>query len=258
MIPRINSLFGGKGGREAGPAEERPSSGSLAIGLKMAGAGRLKSELSSLSMFQDVKEDGGTVRAMIVESTDRNKKPHLFITFAFGQKALDVEYSMPPEVPNGMVRKLGVMKSVFTLLSLLESRGVLVPDRGEMYTKMLEAFTISSAFADTDVLRMKHELDSARAKGAAMAASLSALKAEKEGLSLQLLEVEKKCQLLEGRVKQLEGMTDAELDREIIRWVEDHSGKLNDARFCESLGIATQRLEERLDSLSKRGVIRIV
>lgn len=258
MIPGIKSIFDKKGGKGEAPEEARPSSAALKLGARVASAAKLKSELASLAMFQDVREDGGAVRGMIVESTDRNKKPHLYISFTFGKETLEVEYSIPPEVPNLMVRKLDVLKSVFTVISLLEARGVMSPDRGDLYGKTLEAFTISSAFADTDVLRMKHELDVARARNASAGASLAALKAEKDGLSLQLLELEKRCQLLEARVKQLEGMTDAELDREIMRWVEDHSGKLNDARFCESIGITGQRLEERLDSLSKKGVIRIV
>jgi hypothetical protein len=40
--------------------------------------------------------------------------------------------------------------------------------------------------------------------------------------------------------------------------VEEHDGKLNDAQFCSALAIGARRLEERLDSLSKRGVIRFV
>ena len=133
-----------------------------------------------------------------------------------------------------------------------------MPDREDLYGKMTEAFAIVKNFADHDSLKMKFELDSLRKDNSALKIELSNLKEEKEGLNHQLVELEKKCTHFDERVRQLESLTDRELDREIVKWVEEHDGKLDDVRFCGSLGIRGSRLEERLDSLSRSGVIRFV
>jgi hypothetical protein len=251
MIPDI---FNGKR-KEA--AAERPDSGTIELKGKVKDSRKLKSELGSLSMFQDIREQDGSVDAMVVESMDRNKKPYKYISFTFSKDGAKVFYSIPPEVPNPTLRKLQVSKSVFTILSLLEAKGAFIPDREELYTRTMDAFELGNAFADVDALKAKYMLERYATDNGKMKAELSKLKEEKEGLDHELLELEKRCQALEDRLERMESMTDRELDREIVKWVEDHYGKLNEQRFCESFGVPAQRLEERLDSLSKRGVIRI-
>jgi hypothetical protein len=244
--------------KEAPPAADRPASGAISVKGKMKAAGKLKSELGTLSMFSSVEEHDGGVRAMIVESMDRQKNPHLFIRFHFRGKGADVEYSITPEVPNPGMRKLQVMKTLFTVLSLLESRGAFMPDREDLYSKTLEAFDISTSFTDMEPLKMKYDLGRYTEENMKMRTELGKLKEEKEALNHELMELGRKAEAIEERMKRLESMTNTELDREIVRWVEDHSGKLNEEKFCNSFGIAAQRLEERLDTLSKSGVIRIV
>jgi len=156
------------------------------------------------------------------------------------------------------MRKLHVAKTLFTLLALLEEQGAFIPKRHDLYNKTMEALELGMGFFGIDPLRMKFELDNYAKDNGDMKTELSSLKLEKEGLNHQLLELDKRCSMLEDRIRQLEGMTDAELDREIIRWVGEHDGKLDDEGFCSAMNIRCQRLEERLDSLSKRRVIRIV
>jgi hypothetical protein len=244
--------------KETGATKDRPTSGSLSVKGKIKAAGKLVSELRSLSLFSNVEDDNGTVRAMIVESTDRKKNPHLFIRFAFGQKNAEVEYSITPEVPNPAMRRLKVMKTLFTVLSLLESRGVFLPEREDFYSKTMEAFNISTSFNDMEPLRMKYDLSRYAEENSKLRSEMSKLKEEKEALNHQMVEQDRKAEAVEERVRKLESMTDGELDHEIVRWVEDHSGKLHEEKFCTSFGIKPQRLEERLDALSKAGVIRIV
>lgn len=252
----IPSLFQGKEKKPNGFA--RPSSGTIKIKGKMKDASKLKKELNSLPVFSEVKEEDKKVKAMIVESTDRNKKPYLYISFSFSKNGAEAYFSIPPEVPNPSLRKLEVMKSVFTSLSMLEVKGVFVPDREDLYSKTMESFEIGSAFADMDSLRIKYRLERSAMENEKLKEELGKLKEEKEGLNHELLELEKRCQVLEDRLNRLESLTDNELDREIIKWVEDHYGKLNEEKFCDAFNVSGQRLEERLDVLSKKGVIKLV
>jgi hypothetical protein len=182
----------------------------------------------------------------------------MYILLNFTTEGLEVVYSIPPEVANPRMRMLEVMRSLFTTVSLLEAKGIFHPDREDLYSRTVEAFDVVSSFADTDMLQLRYRFDCLLAEKSNLRTELRVLKNEKEGLNHQLVELEKRNEFLEDRVKRLESLTDTELDREIIRWVEDHSGRLQEDRFCESFGISGQRLEERLDSLSKSGVIRIV
>jgi predicted RNase H-like nuclease (RuvC/YqgF family) len=156
------------------------------------------------------------------------------------------------------MRRLKVMKTLFTVLSLLENRGAFIPDREDFYSKTMEAFDISTSFSDMEPLRMKYDLSRYAEENSRLKAEMIKLKEEKEALSHEAVEQDRKIEVIEERVRKLESMTDNELDREIIRWVEDHSGKLHEEKFCTSFSIKAQRLEERLDALSKAGVIRIV
>jgi hypothetical protein len=238
-------------------AQERPSTGSIRIRGRLANPAALKAELKSMSIFGEPDEKGGCVSAMIVESMDRERKPHLYVSFLFGPGVIEAEYSIPPEVPNPAVRRIEATKTAFTVASLLESRGAFLPERADLYQKTMEALDAGVHLADADTLKAKYRLDGLSAENSSMKAEVSGLKAEKEGLNHQLLALERKCQLLEERVKALETMTDSELDKEIVRWVEEHNGRLDSAKFCGSFGVRGQRLEERLDVLAKQGVLRV-
>jgi hypothetical protein len=258
MISILKSIFGKKKNPVHNRSQERPDSGSFTIKGKIKNKGKLKTEISNLSIFSQVSEEKKQITAKVIESTDRQKNPYLYIDFSFSDKGVEVYFSIPPEVPSPPMRKLEVMKSLFTLISLLEERGVFIPDREDLYSKVIEAFDTSSSCEQVDMQKMKYDLDRFIKDNSNQKTELSRLKEEKDGLNHQLLELEKKSQLLEDRVKQLEGLTDRELDTEIIRWVEDHSGKLDEEKFCHTFGLKGSRLDERLDSLSRSGVIRIV
>ncbi len=244
--------------KEGGPVADRPKSGSISVKGKLKAAPRLKSELGTLTMFSNIAEEKNRVNALIVESMDRQKNPYLFIRFSFGPNAADVEYSITPEVANPAMRRLQVMRTAFTVLSLLESKGAFHPDREDLYSKTMEAFDISTSFKDMEPLKMRYDLGRYSEENTRLKAETAKLKEEKEALNHELVELGRKAEALEEKVKKLESVTDNELDREILRWVEDHSGKLHEEKFCTSFNITAQRLEDRLDALSKAGVIRIV
>lgn len=216
----------------------------------------LLTELSALSFLKEVMGERDSITAIIVESTDKFRKPYLFIRFAFRNCEMRTEYSLPAEVPNPELRKLEAMRTSFTLLSLLEQKKAFIPDRKAMYEKIVGALELGSAFASTDTLRMKYEYDLQKAENSDLKRELSALKLDKNSSNSKLLELGVKCKRLEERVKFLESATDNELDRKILSWVIEHGGKLNEGLFCTAFGIGGARLEERLDSLSKRRVIR--
>lgn len=237
--------------------KERPASGNMAFKGMVKNAAKLKHELAALPGFSGVGGSKEEVTAMMVESTDKNKNPYLYISFSFGKGGAVISYSIPPEIPNPSLRRLQVSRTAFTCLSILEEKGAFVPDRADFYTKAMEAFEDITGLMDTDTMRMRYELGRYSEENARVKEELAKSKEEKDRLGLELLELQKSLQNADERLKKLEGMTDRELDREIIRWVGDHDGKLNDEKFCASFGINGQRLEERLDSLSKRGVVRL-
>jgi len=242
-------------GMDAAP---RQTSGSIEVKGALRNAKTAAGVLSGMSMIQNVESGDGEVRAMIVESMDRNKNPHLFIRLRFNREGAFAEFSITPEVPNPDMRRLIVMKTVFSIISILESKKAFSPQRADLYEKTTQVFDLASAFMDGDSLRMKYELDRSIQDSLKLRDEVSRLKEEKEGADLQFMELERKLQSYEERVSVLERMTDAELDHEVIHWIEEHGGKLNGAHFCRLHGIGGARLDERLDSLSKRGVIRLV
>ncbi|MBN1169852.1 hypothetical protein JXA56_02415 [Candidatus Micrarchaeota archaeon] len=238
--------------------EDRPTSGTITIKCQTKSLQKLKAELNSIIVFKNVEENEKQVTAMIVESTDKNKNPYLYIKIVFSKDQMEAFYTITPEVANPSLRKLQVMKSVFTFMSLLETKAVISLQTSDLYMKVMEAFDLEAAFADNDSLKIKYAYEQYAAENAKMKTDIAKLKEEKERLNYELLELEKRSQSLEDRLNHLQSMTDKELDREIVKWVEDHYGKLNEEKFCNSFDLSSQRLEERLDSLSKRGVIRIV
>jgi|GEM_PF-4591893 len=258
MISAIKNFLRKNGKKKKEKKAPRKDSSIIRIAGKMKDSEKLKSELRSLSMFQDINQKDKLVCAMIVESTDKAKNPHKYIKFTFGQDGCEAYFTIPPEVPNPEMRELEVMRTVFTLLSLLETKKAFSPDREELYSKVVAAFEMSSDLLGSDILHIKYELDKHVAENTAMRGEVARLKEENEGLNHQFVELEKRSQKLEERIRHLESLTDSELDREIVRWVEEHYGKLNEEKFCNSLSVSGSRLEERLDSLSKRGVIRLV
>ncbi len=245
-------------GNKSNLTPTREASAKIKILGNLKNIAKLRKEIHKLSIFNEVRWENGVLSCLIVESADKDKTPHLFIRFSFKQDSASAEYSIPPEVVHPDARRLHVVKTLFTLLSLLEERGAFISRRDDFYNKTMEALELSAEFFGIDPLQMKFELDHYAKDNGFMKTELSSLKLENEGLNHQLLELDKKCNLLEDRVRQLEGMTDNELDREIIRWIGEHGGKIDDEGFCSAMNIRCQRLDERLDSLSKRGVIRIV
>lgn len=253
----LGFLFGRKK-EENATVSKWEESGKISISGRLKSVQHLREQLGKLSIFSQIQEEEEGLTTLIVESTDKDKKPHLFIKLAFSQDSAKAVYSIPPEVPNPLARKLQVVKTLLTLLSLLEEADAFVPERADLYTKAMGALDLGAEFADADSLRMKYDLDRYVHENSAMKADLATIKQEKEGLDHQMLELERKCSHLEERVRQLEGMTDGELDREIVRWIGEHGGRLDEDGFCSAMRLSGSRLGERLDSLSKRGVIRIV
>jgi len=219
----------------------------------------LRGKLNRLSIFTAFSEgEGGGLKASLVESTDRNKNPYLFMDFTFGKKGLDIGYSITPEVKNPSKRSLEVARTTFIMLALLESEGAFIPEKGQVYRMVVESLKLCDDFLDSDGMKLKYDFDRLLSESALMKTELAELRRERESLNYHSLEVEKKNQALLERVKQLETLTNKELDEEILRWVEEHRGALDEAKFCSSFKIKRARLEERLDSLSKAAVIRFV
>lgn len=246
--------------RKEAPVEEnkpRKEFDEITITGKIKNIQTIKKELEALSLFSQIETDKDILSAMIVESTDKDKKPHVYIRFSFEPKSVYVYYSIPPEISNPEIRRLSVSRSVFTVLALLEEKKAFIPDKAEMYSKIMESFELGENF-DIDTLKIKYDFDRVSGENKGMKAELGLLRQEKEGLNHRLMELGKRSTQLEERVKYLEGMTNNELDREIIQWVEEHEGKLDEEGFCSSMNIPGTRLEERLNSLSKRRVIKIV
>ncbi len=255
----FSRIFGKKKSKSTGvkdaPAQ---SSGTIEVKGALTDKKAATNALSNISMIQNVEDGEGEVRAIIVESMDRNKNPHLFIKLKFTGEGAFAEFSITPEVPNPNMRRLLVMKTLFSIISILESKHAFSPQRADLYEKTTQVFDLASTFMNEDSLKMKYELDRNVQDNLKLREEVARLKEEKDGLNLQFMELERKLQSYEERVSVLEKMTDAELDREIVRWVEEHGGKLNDGHFCKTHNIGGARLDERLDSLSKKGVIRLV
>lgn len=218
---------------------------------------KLEKELKEMNFFSNI-EKNDKIEAIIIESFDRKKNPYKYIKFTFTGTYSEVFFTNPPEVPNPTIRKLEVIKSFFSLLNLLEIKGLISPNRKELYENAMDTFEIRESFASSDIQRMKFEFDKYVAENLKNKEDLTKLKKEKETLTQELLGLEKKCQLLESKISKLESLTDTEIDQNILKWVEEHEGNLNEKKFCLTFNVPAQRLEERLDSLSKRGVIRIV
>ncbi len=246
--------------KEAGNHEkqQRLSCGSVTVRGSLISKKKAFDALLGISAIEKVELDGGAVKGMIIESADRNKRPHLYIGLRFGQGAAVAEYSIPQEVPDPDARRISVIDTMLSLLSILEEEGAFKPSNQGVYELASDAIRLSGGYVGVDIQRLKAGLEQSTRESARLIEENGLLKEEKEGLGFQCMEMERKIQDYEERISSLERMTDSQLDSEILRWVEDHGGKLHDSGFCRAHSIGQARLEERLDALSKRGVIRIV
>jgi hypothetical protein len=214
--------------------------------------------LESLGIFNEVKKNNDAVEATIVESTDRKKNPYSYIHLKAGKDCITAEYTVRKIVPNSKKRRLDVMRNIFMTVSFLESKGGFEPDPKQRYLLQMECMDMCENFLDANSLKIKHEYDRIVSEHDVARKELERLKKENETLSNSNLELERRNSHLDQRVSRLEGMTDRELDREIIKWVEEHHGEINDEKFCSVFGLKMARLEERLDAMAKEGIIRIL
>ena len=252
---RFLPIFG-KG--HAKKIDEIASRGTIEIGGVLVGKMRALDLLSSISAISNPEIEGECVSAMIVESTDRSKKPYLFIKLILTKSQAIAEYSVTKEIVNPNMRRLTVMGTFFNILSVLECEGAFRSSASCMYISTSEAIRTASSFIGSEPLKLKYNLDLCRHENAKLKEENDGLKEEKEGLGFQCMEMERRLDSALDRVSSLEGMTDNELDSEILRWVDEHGGKLHEEGFCRAHAIRSTRLEERLEALSKSGVIRFV
>lgn len=235
-----------------------PSSGMVEIKGNIIAKKKALDTLSGISAIENVEISNDEIRAQIVESTDRNKKPYLYVHLRFTKDKAIAEYSITSEVPNPDMRRISVLGTLLSIISILESKSAFWASRQDVFEKATEAIEFASKSAPRDHLRLRFDLEKCLQEASKLKVENNALKEEKDGLVSQVMEMERQLQDYEERVSSLERMTDGELDSEILKWVEEHGGELNDVNFCGAHSINRARLGERLDSLSKRGVVRFV
>ena len=80
---------------------------------KLKNIAKLRKEIHKLSIFNEVRWENGALSCLIVESTDKDKTPHLFIKFSFKQDSRIGRIFHTPEVAHPDARRLHVAKTLF-------------------------------------------------------------------------------------------------------------------------------------------------
>ncbi|MFH1285856.1 MAG: hypothetical protein ABIH99_04700 [Candidatus Micrarchaeota archaeon] len=216
----------------------------------------VKKALSEISVITEVKEEKNGVKASIVESMDRQNNPYLFVSFAFGEREIAVEYSITPEVPNVDERKINVCQVLLEILSFIEGRKSYEIDRTPVYEFISSALASALEFVTVDYSNLKFKHDTLSAEHKKLVEKLAKLENEKEELNNNYFEMVKRNESLEERVKQLEKLTDEELDEEITKWIGEHDNQMDEGKFCKIYNVPRSRVQERIERMLKEGRAR--
>ncbi len=245
----------GKGGGKK-EAEKPASVETVDVDISIARSGsgaHVKKALSSLGFITDLKENGDTVTASVVETRDIHKDPYLYYEFAFKPSGVKVRYTVTPEV-NASRRRIDICRNLLAMLALMDgSYGA--AGMGSLYSIIQKALDDASANVTQSNQQLMNRHETLKRENADLVNRHTKLKEEYDELNNAFLELEKRSALLGERVKQLEGMTDTELKEELQRWIFEHDGSIKYSDFAKTFNIPQSRVEEGVNMLLKEGYI---
>ena len=100
----------------------------------------------------------------------------------------------------------------------------------------------------------KHDILSAQQRQAQIERQRLISNAERYAYSCSSLE--KENTILKSRVRELEAVSDKQLQELLLEWIASHQGQLNIPQFCAAYGLPAARCEEGIAILLKQGAIR--
>ncbi len=209
---------------------------------------KLKEELEGLG-FSSVSFEGGKLIVEKIEATDIKGNPTLFYKFVFYPEKINVFYSLSNQK---LKRNIEILATILNMFKVCEKYYEInitplfnlflttINEVKEIFDENLNLYDIKELKINYDALKEKYK---------------ELLSSNEENAKI-LLECEKKRDKYYNRIKELEGMSDERLRREVFRWIKTHNGEMDINEFIKHYKVSYARVEEVLNYLLKNKYIR--
>lgn len=201
--------------------------------------------------FTHIEQTGKALVARSVESEDLNKNPYSYITLTFRRNGVDAEYSMPPEM-NEKKRRIDVCRFLLDVFALVDCYDLKL---ASLYKFISESLAGATEFVGADYEQLKNRFDSLSEENEEIKAKYMETTDLNERNNKLLLEKERLNEVLKGRIRALEGMSNQTLEEELFEWLGTHNGEIDVLLFSKLHNTTPARVEEGLDRLLKEGYI---
>jgi hypothetical protein len=240
--------------KEVNSTNLEPAIESLQLGGKLTGSfDEIAKRLSSLQMFS-MRSTLSEMTLVKVESRDMQRRPYLFMIFAFTKDGIKIEFSIGFD-SGAKLRRLYVLKNLAAVLSLIadlyevdntellqhldssidDFLGSLTPEYGSLYNSYQALLT-----KHRELRRLKIDLANSN-----------------KNLSVQASMLENENSEIKSRLKELETYSDESLMSMIQDWIDAHGGSIDVTAFATTHRITPPRVEQILDLMVREGYIEL-
>lgn len=186
-----------------------------------------------------------------IETTDLKGKTKHFYRACFYPNKFDFVYSL------GMNRKKREFETLGILMDIIKvAEDNYTINAADLYSSVTVVLNELRPLMDSEFYVNTQQVSELREKYSSLEKKYRDLVLSSEKNARILLECEKKRDEYYTRIKQLEGISDDVLTREIFKWLKTHSGEINIFQFAKAYSIQTTRVEEGLARLLENGYIR--
>lgn len=211
---------------------------------------KLKAQFYNLG-FTVVDSDKDKLTLEKIETSDLKGRPHHFYRITFYPDKLVFTYSQ------GANRRKRDVEALAVLLHAIKvAEDYYSVEAGDLYAPITSALHEARALFDSETHANIQQISELQERFFSLEKKYKDLVISSEQNARILLECEKKRDEYAARIKQLEGMSDETLMRELFSWLKAHGGEINIAEFSKAYGVSQARTEEGLERLLKEGYIR--
>ncbi|MEW6528635.1 MAG: hypothetical protein AB1391_01980 [Candidatus Micrarchaeota archaeon] len=210
------------------------------------------SKLRTIS-FMEVVSEKDCVNAAYIESRNIEKTPYLFALFKFRNDAMDIMYSIPPNIAPKK-RKLDVVRYFLNVLTVLGSAYTI--EQTAIYQLLDAALKEMNDFVGLDFNKLYINYDNLKKDYEDVSRRFKRLQQKVDILNNENYNLKTKNDELSLRIKQLETMSNDTLKEKLQEWIYEHENEINISDFSKFYKIPETRVEEMLNVLVKEGYVQ--
>ena len=226
---------------------------------KISVMAKRKKDLKSLGSlfgnlgFSRIAYSKGRLSVEKIKGQDLQGKPYLEYRVDFLENRIDLVYSPAPN-RSRMARLLELMPTFLNILQVGEEFYDIKPSN--IYSTVNAVLGEVSKIIDRDAVEFSTQLSELQTRHESLNSKYGDLVRSSEANTRILLECERKCDELEKRNLQLNGMSDDLLKESLYDWIRMHSGTIDVREFSKAHSVSVTRAEEGLNLLIREGYIK--